>query len=374
MLNTEGNHRLVHKDDKLSLWHPTPLVARKVPPKIYSSRHPVYAAENEALCIVTNVYEGMEGVSPGQVKWLRINEAIPRYWDTGRRWGSATSSAAWKAALWPRVQWGVVPVEKDGSAHFTVPANRNIFFQALDKEFREIQRERTYVNYRPGEVRSCVGCHGRTNHVARPISTHTPIAAARAPSTPQPQPCDLVENGGDGSARQVIHYPTDIQPVFNAKCVSCHGNDNPAGGLKLTGDLTVYYNTSYEELAKKQLAGPIIPEFTSFLQGDQGNYNGAFLRPRSLGSYKSVMIDMLRNSDHPKNAKDDHSTMLTDIELMVLNRWTDTNYQFYGTYYGRHHSAWVNADPAKPAYKPEDFRRKALFSEAISMFAPDWHR
>ncbi|MHC4098873.1 MAG: hypothetical protein ACYSU3_22800 [Planctomycetota bacterium] len=83
---------------------------------------------------------------------------------------------------------------------------------------------------------------------------------------------------------------------------------------------------------------------------------------------------MLRNSDHPKNAKDDHSTMLTDIELMVLNRWTDTNYQFYGTYYGRHHSAWVNADPAKPAYKPEDFRRKALFSEAISMFAPDWHR
>ena len=375
LIDTEGNHRLVHKDDELSLWHPTPLVARKVPPKIYSSLDPAYAAANEALCIVTNVYEGMEGVEPGEVKWLRINEAIPRYWDTGRRWGSATSSAAWKAALWPRVQWGVVPVEKDGSAHFTVPADRSIFFQALDKDFREIQRERTYVNYQPGEVRSCVGCHGRASRTMHAIGTRTPIALNRAPSTPQPQPCDLVENGGDGLAQQVIHYPTDIQPIFDAKCVSCHGNDNPDGDLKLTGDVTVYYNTSYEQLARKQLAGPIIPEFTSFQQGDRGNYNGSFLRPKSLGSYKSVMIGMLRNSAHAKNAKDDHSAMLTQMELMILNRWADTNYQFYGTYYGRHHSHWVNADPAKPAYDPAaDFRRKALFSEAISMSAPDWHR
>ena len=375
LIDTEGNHRLVHKDDELSLWHPTPLVARKVPPKIYSSLDPAYAAANEALCIVTNVYEGMEGVEPGEVKWLRINEAIPRYWDTGRRWGSATSSAAWKAALWPRVQWGVVPVEKDGSAHFTVPADRSIFFQALDKDFREIQRERTYVNYQPGEVRSCVGCHGRASRTMHAIGTRTPIALNRAPSTPQPQPCDLVENGGDGLAQQVIHYPTDIQPIFDAKCISCHGNENPDGDLKLTGDVTVYYNTSYEQLARKQLAGPIIPEFTSFQQGDRGNYNGSFLRPKSLGSYKSVMIGMLRNSAHAKNAKDDHSAMLTQMELMILNRWADTNYQFYGTYYGRHHSHWVNADPAKPAYDPAaDFRRKALFSEAISMSAPDWHR
>ena len=35
--------------------------------------------------------------------------------------------------------------------------------------------------------------------------------------------------GGDGLAGQVIHYPTDIQPIFNAKCVSCHGKSDPAG-------------------------------------------------------------------------------------------------------------------------------------------------
>jgi hypothetical protein len=66
--------------------------------------------------------------------------------------------------------------------------------------------------------------------------------------------------------------------------------------------------------------------------------------------------------------------MLNKNELMILSRWVDSNYQFYGGYYGRHHSAWAKADPKKPSYRPEDFRRKPLFEEAISMRAPHWHR
>ena len=90
----------------------------RVPPRVQPVRDPQYAASNQAVCVVANVYQGMEGVEPGEVKWLRINEALPRYWSTGRRWDPSLSSSSWKAALWPRVQWGVVPVEKDGSAHF----------------------------------------------------------------------------------------------------------------------------------------------------------------------------------------------------------------------------------------------------------------
>src|SRR5208283_1704375 len=151
---------------------------------------------------------------------------------------------------------------------------------------------------------------------------------------------------------QVIHYPTDIQPIFNARCVSCHGVKDPAGGLRLTGEVTLFYNTSYEELATKELAGPIIAEFTSFRQGDRGNYNGAYLPPRSLGCPTSTMIAMLTRPAHPKNAKDDHSKMLTERELSVLSRWVDTNYQFYGSYFGRQHPQWVKADPGNPAYDP----------------------
>ena len=374
LIDTAGNHRLVHRDAELSCWHPLPLVARPVPPKVESAPQPGFAANDQALCILTNVYQGLDGVEPGEIKWLRINEAAPRYWDTGRRWQSSLSSSSWKGALWPRIQWGVVPVEQDGSAHFLVPANRSIFLQALDKDFREIQRERTYVNYRPGEVRSCTGCHGQSHRAPILLDAATPSALARSPSIPQPQPCDLVENGGDGKAGQVMHFPADIQPIFDAKCVSCHGPKDKAGDLNLAGDITTYYSTSYEELARKELAGPIIPEFTSFRRGDQGNYHGAALPPRSLGSSQSPLIDILTDASHPKNNEDDHSRMLTEMELMILSRWVDTNYQFYGTYYGRHHPKWIASDPGKPAYDPADFRRKPTFEEAISNRAPEWHR
>jgi len=374
LIDVEGNHHPVHADANLSCWHPLPLVARAVPPHVETARDPQYAASNQAVCFLTDIYQGMAGVAAGEVKWLRINEALPRYWSTGRRWAPSLSSSSWKAALWPRVQWGVVPVEKDGSAHFLVPAGRAIFLQALDADFREIQRERTYVNYAPGEVRSCTGCHGQSNHIASSLGSATPLALSRPPSIPQPQPCDLVENGGDGLAGQVIHYPTDIQPIFDAKCVECHGEKDPAGGLRLTGEITQFYNTSYEQLARRQLAGPIIPEFTSFQQGDRGNYNGAYLPPKSLGCPTSTLIEVLTDSTHPKNAEDDHSKMLTSMELMMLSRWVDTNYQFYGSYFGRQHPQWVNPDPKNPAYDPADFRRKATFEEATSFSAPEWHR
>ena len=221
---------------------------------------------------------------------------------------------------------------------------------------------------------ACTGCHGQSNRTASPGGSATPLALSRAPSTPQPQPCDLVENGGDGRAGQVIHYRSDIQPIFDAQCIACHGKSDPAGGLRLTGEVTLFYNTSYEELARKELAGPIIPEFTSFLSGDRGNYNGAYLPPRNLGCPTSTLIDVLTDPAHPKNAKDDHCQMLTATELMILSRWVDTNYQFYGSYFGRQHPQWVNPDPAVAAYEPSDFRRKPTFEEATSFFAPEWHR
>ena len=369
LLGVDGSHRLVHADKELSCWHAMPVRARAVPPAIQPQINGNLADGKEALCMLTNVYDGMQGVSPGEIKWLRINEAVPRYWDTGRRWTPSLSSSGWKAALWPRVQWGLVPVEEDGSAYFKVPANRNLFYQALDANFMEVQRERTYINYKPGETRSCFGCHGQRTRTGRATPSK---AMMRPPSTPQPQPCDLVENGGDGRAQQVIHYPTDIQPILNAKCVSCHGNEKAEGGLRLTGDITEYYCVSYEELCKRQLAGPIIPEFTSFLEGDRGNYNGASLPPKSLGAHASELHKILTVPGHPKNAKDNHAGMLTEMERMVFCRWMDSNYQFYGTYYGRHHPEWANK--SEGAYTPADFRRRPTFDEAISFFAPVWHR
>ena len=86
LIDTEGRRRPVYADPELSCWHPLPLVARPVPPQVQPVRNPQYAANDQALCVVANVYQGMEGVKAGEVKWLRINEALPRYWSTSRRW------------------------------------------------------------------------------------------------------------------------------------------------------------------------------------------------------------------------------------------------------------------------------------------------
>jgi hypothetical protein len=62
------------------------------------------------------------------------------------------------------------------------------------------------------------------------------------------------------------------------------------------------------------------------------------------------------------------------MERMVLCRWVDSNYQFYGSYYGRHHSHWAGRDSHDTSYDPANFRRKASFEEAISKASPIWHR
>ncbi|MCK5000022.1 MAG: hypothetical protein KAS23_10815, partial [Anaerohalosphaera sp.] len=356
LIDVDGNEQLIYKDedDTLSCWHPTPLAPRPVPMDIESVSDPSLKLKNEALCVVTDVYQGLEGVQPGTIKYLRINEAIPRYWETKRLWSPNFQSNRWVTALWPRVQWGIVPVEKDGSAYFTVPADRNIFFQALDENYMEVQRERTYVNYKPGEIRSCTGCHDRSRKVQRSITDSSPLALKRPPSVPAAQP-------GETDARQVIHYPSDIQPIFDAKCVSCHSRTKPDGGLNLAGTVTDRYSVSYDQLLRKALAGPSVAEFISHVGRDDANINGSFLPPKTLGSYASGLIKTVRTED----TNDPHYNLLSEPEMLNLIRWTDTNYQFYGTYFGRHHGAHKNHP---------DFRRRPTFKEAISPHAPDWHK
>jgi mono/diheme cytochrome c family protein len=362
LIDTEGKREPVCKDEsgELSCWHPIPLASRKTPPKIHAHRISALASQNKAFCIVTNVYDGIEGVQAGDVKWLRINEVVPRYWATRKiDWSPRITSTNWAGAAWARVQWGVVPVEDDGSASFYVPADRNIFLQALDKDFREIQRERTYVNYRPGEVRSCIGCHTRGGNAPPKIAASAVKALLRPPSELQAQPCD------DGQPNQVIHYPSDIQPIFDAKCVSCHGASSPSGGLSLVGTVTTKFSVSYEallntfssygEVPNQRLAGRLISEIYQ-----HEIVEGTYLPAKSLGSYTSPMMARLLDP-----ADTDHYGVLSENELMILSRWVDSNYQFYGTYYGRHHSDY-SANP--------DFRREPTFEEAIEKYnKPDWH-
>lgn len=57
------------------------------------------------------------------------------------------------------VELGVVPLAADGSFFIEVPADRALAFQAIDAEGRAVINELSWIYVRPGERRSCLGCH-----------------------------------------------------------------------------------------------------------------------------------------------------------------------------------------------------------------------
>jgi len=57
------------------------------------------------------------------------------------------------------VELGTVPLAPDGSFYVRVPADRALALQAVDGEGRPVINELTWIYVRPGERRTCVGCH-----------------------------------------------------------------------------------------------------------------------------------------------------------------------------------------------------------------------
>jgi len=346
LLDEWGNHTLIYQDAEISCWQPMPVAPRRRPPVTPSVPDPNWARAQRAVCIVQDIYRGLEGIDRGTVKYLRIMEQIPRPWAARRFWdqegeyGNHTELISAGSVLGLKVMHGVVPVEADGSAHFTVPADKNIYLQALDADYMELQRERTYINYRPGEVRSCVGCHERTAEV--PTSTaRTPLALQRPPSHPEPQP-------GDRAAARPIHFPTDIQPILDRHCVRCHGDDDAAAELNLTGELTMHFSLSYENIWERDLV-------KTFNEGSDWD-GSAYAPPRSVGSHVSRLVAQIR-AGCPGN----HDRLPREAFIRIVT-WVDANAQYYGSYYGRHHLRY--------RHHP-DFRPVPTFADATSRSGPE---
>lgn len=351
LLDSTGEAVAIYHDPAISSWQPIPLKARRRPPVLAAAVDPRLAADKMARCIVTDIYHGLEDIERGTIKHIRILEQIPRPW-SARRFGRGNADSydqqyavvSKDTALGLKVQHGVVPVEKDGSAHFLVPANANIFFQALDENYLAVQTERTFVNYMPGETRSCVGCH-ETPADSPPHSRGTPLALRREPSRPGPQI-------GETTGRRPLHYPTDVQPVLDRHCVKCHGGKKRTeGGLDLTGRLTTFFSASYENLIAERRGGRKDRRRPGLVPTIGENHpkagNVRYLPAKALGSHNSLLIAMLmpeavrltgnekRLQRLAKLTKSHKDVRLKPEELLKLSNWVDTNAQYYGSYYGR---------------------------------------
>ncbi len=365
LLNDKGEAQSLYSDPNISCWQPYPLKQRKRPTTPQSAIDIDLKKRNLAACIVTDVYSGMENVKRGDVKYIRILEHLPRPWSARRWWrgdsiGLAHVAIAKYKHLGLKVQHGIVPVEEDGSAYFLVPANKNIFMQALDENYMALQSERTFVNYIPGEVRSCIGCHESTNS-APAQRLARPMALSKPPVVP-------VAQLGEESGRRLLDYRVHVQPVLDRRCISCHGDTNPKAGLNLTGRMTKQFSTSYEQLLdyKRNLVGKTINESSP----NVGNVH--YLPTYSIGSHSSILVSMLSKGkvklQDPKQqqradtlAKVHVKITLSSRELLKISNWVDTNCQFYGSWWGRRNIIHKNHP---------NFRPFSTFEEAVSLTPP----
>jgi mono/diheme cytochrome c family protein len=331
--------------------------------------------------MVADVYHGLAGVPRGAVKWLRVLEQVPRPWAAQYKGNSDEYDQqhiviSKDTHLGLKVQHGVVPVEADGSAHFVVPADANIFLQALDADCLAVQTERTFVNYRPGEVRACIGCHETPESAMGQggAERENRLAFGRAPSRPGPQP-------GEARGQRPLHYPADVQPLFDRHCVACHGNgEKVAGTLDLRGTPTQKFSVSYESLVPERRKGKGNSDrgLLGWVIGENHPKTGnvEYLPALSLGAHTSVLAAMLsrgriRLADAVRQARAEklakgHADVvakLNDAETLPLMNWIDTNCQYYGSYWGRRDLRHQGMP---------SFRRVPTFEEARGKRAPEW--
>jgi hypothetical protein len=318
LLNAEdGSETLLHTDGP-GCFDPQPLRPRPRPPIVPEQ---IDLAAKTGTFYVTDIYRGtgMERVPRGTIKALRVVEApAKRHW-TGPIWEADTfqrPAMNYNCTSNKRIL-GDAPVEADGSVSFEMPAERFVFFQALDKDGMMVQSMRSGTSLQPGEHTGCTGCHESRYDSQPPLTGVLPLALRRAPSQLKPW---------YGPERD-FNYLAEVQPVFDAHCVTCHDYGKKGEkALNLCGDLGMAFNTSYLEIRKRS---PLrwyadTPGQKKELVKAVDDGPPEVLPPYAWGACRSRLVDVIRSGHH--------DVKLPREALDRIVTWIDLNTSYYGAY------------------------------------------
>lgn len=296
-----------------------------------------------AQVVMQDVYIGLEKqladgiIKRGEIKQIRIIESLGKQ----NRAGQAQAAFCWQfpvvsggATMEPKKTLSVVNVEADGSAMFEVPPMKAVFFQALDKDGRVIQRMRTFTQFMGGEVQSCTGCHMDRN-------TATPNNKAKIAALQKP--IQKVNGAPWQEHPNAFSYQEQVQTVWDKHCVQCHNPHKKSGGLDLSGDRTDLFNMSYDHLVRTDVnknptrssAGP--QEFKHQYISYIPSYNGCeprymaekYFLPKSWGSYPSPLTQLIHRGHPDQNGIP--RIDLSDLEKRQVYAWVDYNVPYYQT-------------------------------------------
>jgi hypothetical protein len=311
LVDAFGNKVLIYRDPEIACLSPIPLRPTEQPPMVPENCDRLAAEPSgEGTMAVMDVYDSLMPWPEGtKIEALRIYQIHPSSvptggppHETGRRIAEAGDSVNLARSI-----LGTVPVEEDGSAYFTLPALKEVYFQALDQDGLAIQSMRSSTWVQPGEQMVCHGCHEPKSRAPMP-PRHAALALSRAPSIPEP----------DVDGTNPFSYPRLVQPVLDRKCVKCHAEkaDKGASPLdrtivesKLGGRPTRVFR-SYDSLIHK---------FGFWRYGDQYRTT-----PGKFGAKASKLYELLE--------KGHYDVELTDEEMHRITVWLDSLSNFYGVY------------------------------------------
>jgi hypothetical protein len=354
---------LVFPADGMGYYSPMPI--REIPsPPLLTRPSPETAALPEdgsvsgawATLFMQDVYNGLEPfVTRGEIKQIAVVQEIEKSTHTpqnnelpdghGMRniavFGFQFPLVSCGATYAPKKVWGFADVREDGSATFKVPSEVPIYFLALDQEGRALQRMRSFTHLMPGEVQGCIGCHADRNSV-------TSIAPPSLALGGTVQDLQIPDWGVKGFSYQEV-----VQGVLDRNCIECHNPREESGNLDLTGDMTDFFNVSYDVLCRTGTqaesrwidhGSPSGAEFdkvrgmspyTEWIWTINGaGQNVHEITPRRWGSPASKLAEIIRSGHPDQDGK--LRVKVPDADRRRVYLWLDLNVPYYGTSSSNH--------------------------------------
>jgi hypothetical protein len=334
-MTVDGKRELLYADASsadCSIMSAIPGVARFVPPILSST---IDYRDSTGIFQIMNMYQGqsLPGIAAGAIKRLRVAELYFRpgpvvdggasyshcgpgdinYGGASYHTAIATPNASWDA------KWivGETPVLSDGSANFIVPARTPLFFQALNDKGQVVQTMRSWTTLQPGETFSCAGCHESRLNPPAPL-TYIPLAIKQGAVPLEPF----------YGPRRGFNFNTEVQPILNAKCVSCHNATTP-NGINLSGTMAAQsvgnpINQSYLNLVSHGSCD----NFSKYVSWFTAEDSPVLQPPYRAGSFKSHLDSLLTNGHH--------NVQMTDQEMRTIRCWIDLGVPMWGTYQEGH--------------------------------------
>ncbi len=311
LVDAFGNKILIYRDPEIASLSPIPLRARKAPPVVTEkSKRLAAVPPATGTMAVVDVYDSFKPWPEGtKIKSLRIYQIFSMSVPSGRpphETGRRINNASDSVNLARRVL-GTVPVEDDGSAYFTLPALKEVYFQALDENGCAVQSMRSATWVQPGEQLTCIGCHEPKNQAPAQSKTMAKKALQRPPSILTP----------DVDGTNPFSYPRLVQPVLDRNCVACHITNKDKGAPPLDSAIVT---------AKLPRPTKVFQSYDSLIHKYAfWSYDDPYrTTPGKFGALASKLYPMLK--------KGHHKLKLSDEDMHRIIVWLDSVSNFYGVY------------------------------------------